>query len=698
MKMKKWTGLLVLGMLIFSATNIKVVKAIETSSTINSNEINISTTTPEKTYSVDLAKSSIKTISSDYVNPMYKGLDKPLPNYSTFKSAPSLAGTSGETFSTVNEASSYFRQQMVNRASVISFTINKPYYDGIDKNIFDLAVAESNSSGSSQGDYLYAHFSSYSLSGYSSSSQTMLQFQMEYLSDYNQEQAVNSTVQSVLSSLNVYGKDDYTKTKAVHDYIVQNINYDYSLQKYSAYNAIVEKDVVCQGFASLTYKMLKDLGVGVRFISGMGNGGKHAWNIVKINGQWYNVDNTWDENGTSGSNISYEFFLKNNSDFIDHIRDPEYDGSFNKSYPMAIASYVYGSTPVTPVATGISVSSISLNTTSLNLQVGSAGKFITSILPSNASNKEVLWKSSNTNVATVATDGTIKAVGAGTATITCTANDGSGQVATGTVTVTEATVKVTSIRLNQRNLNWVIGKTGILTATLSPSKATNKEVIWESSDINVATVDANGNVTAIGVGTATITCTASDGSNKSATCTVKVTDGKVKVESLRLNQRNLNWVIGKTGRIAATLSPSKATNKEVIWESSDINVATVDANGNVTAIGVGTATITCTAKDGSNKSAICTIKVTDGKVKVESLRLNQRNLDWIIGKTGRLTATVSPSKATNKEVIWESSDINVATVDANGNVTAIGAGTATITCTAKDGSNKSATCTITVTN
>ena len=228
MKMKKWTGLLVLGMLIFSATNVKVVKAIETSSTINSNEINISTTTPEKTYSVDLAQSSIKTISSEYVNPMYKELDKPLPNSNTFKSAPSLAGTSGQTFSTVSEASSYLRQQMVNRSSVISFTINKPYYDGIDKALFDLAVSESNSSGSSQGDYLYAHFSSYSLSGYSSSNQVILQYQMTYLSDSNQEQAVNSTVQSVLSSLNVYNKDDYTKTKAVHDYIVQNIKLLYN--------------------------------------------------------------------------------------------------------------------------------------------------------------------------------------------------------------------------------------------------------------------------------------------------------------------------------------------------------------------------------------------------------------------------------------------------------------------------------------
>lgn len=120
-----------------------------------------------------------------------------------------------------------------------------------------------------------------------------------------------------------------------------NIQYDYSLQNYSAYNAIVQKSVVCQGFSSLTYKMLKELGVGVRYISGMGNGGRHAWNIVRIGGKWYNIDNTWDENLSSYSNLSYEYFLKSNNDFGGHIRDSEYDGSFNQKYPMASASYVY---------------------------------------------------------------------------------------------------------------------------------------------------------------------------------------------------------------------------------------------------------------------------------------------------------------------------------------------------------------------
>lgn len=176
------------------------------------------------------------------------------------------------------------------------------------------------------------------------------------------------------------------------------------------------------------------------------------------------------------------------------------------------------------------------------------------------------------------------------------------------------TVKVKSITLNQRSLKWTIGKTGSLIAKVAPSNATNKELTWKSSNINVAAVDAEGKITAIGVGNARITCIASDGSGKSAISTITVSDDKIKVKSITLNKKNLKLEVGKTDALTAKISPVNALSKEVTWTSSNPYVVTVDATGKVIAIATGTATITCAANDGSGKSTTSIIKVIDAKV------------------------------------------------------------------------------------
>ena len=130
------------------------------------------------------------------------------------------------------------------------------------------------------------------------------------------------------------------------------------------------------------------------------------------------------------------------------------------------------------------------------------------------------------------------------------------------------------------------------------------------------------------------------------------------------------------------------------WTSDNTNVATVDANGNVKAVSTGTATIAVTTKDGSKK-ATCIVTVPSSVVPVISVKLNKTSTIIEKGKTEKLTETISPSNATNKNVTWTSNNTNVATVDANGNIKAISTGTAIITVTTKDGSKK-ATCTVTV--
>ena len=183
-----------------------------------------------------------------------------------------------------------------------------------------------------------------------------------------------------------------------------------------------------------------------------------------------------------------------------------------------------------------------------------------------------------------------------------------GGALTGDVTGT-VIYKVTSVSLNKDSLSLEPGGSEALTATVTPDNATNKNVTWSSSAEGVATVDANGNVTAVAQGTATITVTAADGSGVKATCSVTVSaPAAVPVESVSLNKIELTLTEGDSETLTATIAPTDATNQKVTWSSNAPGVATVDADGKVTAVAEGAATITVTTEDG-NKTATCTVTV-----------------------------------------------------------------------------------------
>ena len=325
------------------------------------------------------------------------------------------------------------------------------------------------------------------------------------------------------------------------------------------------------------------------------------------------------------------------------------------------------------------VTGVSLDKSDVTLYEGENLSLIATIAPDNATNKNVVWKSSNTSVATVV-DGEVTALKAGVATITVTTEDG-GKTATCNVTVK---AKVASVSLNKSEASLYEGETVSLIATITPSNATNKNVIWSSSDTSVATV-LNGKVTALKAGTTSITVTAEDG-GKTATCNVTV---KAKVVGVSLNRTAVTLYEGESFTLIATITPENATNKNVIWSSSNTSVATV-ANGEITALEVGSATITVTTEDGG-KTAKCYISV---KAKVERVSLDRASITLTEGDTYSLTATITPSNATNKNVIWSSNNTSVATV-VDGKVTALKAGTATITVTTEDG-GKTATCDVIV--
>lgn len=311
----------------------------------------------------------------------------------------------------------------------------------------------------------------------------------------------------------------------------------------------------------------------------------------------------------------------------------------------------------------VNVSSVSLSNTSLAMTEGDETTLTATVQPSNASNKTLVWKSDNPNVVSVDNDGLVIAKAPGTATITVSAADGSGVSATCSVTVSAAIINVTGISLSSTSLSMVEGNTVSLTSSVTPSNATNKSVIWTSSNTNVAKVNDSGLVTAISEGSATITATAADGSGVSASCKVYVESAIVYVSSISLSNTSASLTEGDTKYLTYTISPSNATNKEVTWSSSNTNVASVDAFGMISARSVGSATITATSNDGSGVKATCYVSVQAATVYVSSITLSSSSLSMTEGDTQYLSASVYPSNATNKSVTWSSSNTSVATVN-----------------------------------
>ena len=203
-------------------------------------------------------------------------------------------------------------------------------------------------------------------------------------------------------------------------------------------------------------------------------------------------------------------------------------------------------------------------------------------------------------------------------------------------------------------------------------------------------MDSKGKVVGLKAGSAVITVTTTDGS-KTATCNVKVSD-LVTVTGVSLNMSSTNIAVGGKYTLIPTVAPKTATNMKVTWKSSDTTIATVDSNGKVTGVSIGTAIITVSTIDGG-KTTTCKVTVSIPVIKVS---LSKTSSAINVGANDNLIATVTPTNATNKEVSWKSSNTAVATVDTSGKVIGVKAGTAVITATAVDGSKKTASCTVIV--
>lgn len=252
--------------------------------------------------------------------------------------------------------------------------------------------------------------------------------------------------------------------------------------------------------------------------------------------------------------------------------------------------------------------------------------------------------------------------------------------------VFDPTVNVTSVSITGTKTEIAVGESLQLSATVSPSYATNKAVTWTTSNSSVATVSASGLVKAVKAGSVTISATAQDGSGARGTYTITVINPVVSVTSIAVTGSKKEIYGGESLQLSATVSPSNATNKSVTWTTSNSSVATVSTSGLVKAVKAGSVIITATARDGSGVRGTYTLTVKDPIVSVTFITITGSKEEITVGESLQLSATVSPSYATNKSVAWTTSNSSVATVSASGLVKAVKPGSVTITAIAQDGS------------
>lgn len=260
-----------------------------------------------------------------------------------------------------------------------------------------------------------------------------------------------------------------------------------------------------------------------------------------------------------------------------------------------------------------------------------------------------------------------------------------------TVSVPKVSVtSVENIKLNKKSAVICTSQKLILTASVTPEKADNKQIRWTSSDTKTAKVNSNGVVTGIKNGNVKITASAVDGSGIKAVCKVKVVQGIKKI-SLDKTLVNVNNAGTKTFTLVPTITPDNAENNSVQWKSSDEKVATVNKKGKVKVISAGSSVITCKALDGSEKYAECV--VINGALS-SSVAISEKSITVKAGTSHKLSANAMGGVC--KIVKWSSGNKNVATVNQGGKVTGIKPGTAVITAKAVDGSKKTAKCTVAV--
>lgn len=255
------------------------------------------------------------------------------------------------TYTTMSAAGAYMRERMVARASTFSLylrmsTLSEASLQSAFYKMFDYAVMHTGNP--DEGDYLLWHYEGveanfYYYDNYDGTYDVQFLFSATYHTTAAQEAEMNTAVSNLLNRLNLSGKTNYQKIKAVYDWVCSNVTYDHyssGMYKHTAHAALINRTAVCQGYASLIYRLALEMGIDCRLVAGTSlSGDAHGWNIIKLGNYYYNLDATWDSDYITYYGY-YKYFLQNPAGFSDHLRWEEYDTTaFHAKYPMGPTDY-----------------------------------------------------------------------------------------------------------------------------------------------------------------------------------------------------------------------------------------------------------------------------------------------------------------------------------------------------------------------
>ncbi len=330
------------------------------------------------------------------------------------------------------------------------------------------------------------------------------------------------------------------------------------------------------------------------------------------------------------------------------------------------------------------VTRIALSDTNVYINIDAKSIQLRAIVyPENALNKEIIWTSSNDQIAKVNNNGLVTLVKPGEVTIIARSADRPEVMEICNITIE---VPVATVALDEKEVTMYVGQSQRLTYSVLPLNASKTAVAWSSTKPNVASVDAAGRVTARQVGSTVIMLKTLDGGH-TAYSTVTV---RQIAEGVKFDSPELKLMTGQNHEMKYTLIPANATDSELFWEASDTRIVVVDDAGKVTAKGPGVAFIIVRTEAGG----MSYVKVTVEE-PVSGLLLNFSEKTIYIRESFDLKASISPSGASNLGVEWKSSNDKVATVTDTGEVVGVGVGMAIITATTKDGGITS-NCVVTV--
>lgn len=334
------------------------------------------------------------------------------------------------------------------------------------------------------------------------------------------------------------------------------------------------------------------------------------------------------------------------------------------------------------------VTDVKVDRTSISLEEGKTSEIKVDVLPSNATNKSVDWKSSNEKVAVVSSKGVVEAIGVGNAVVTVTTQDGN-KSASVNVTVTKKVEDLDSVcksvlEKGFSKKSYTLTFLQAINVKYFNDSLVKDLITWSSSDPSIVKVDRKGNVLAIGTGKAYV----------SVSCNNKVYDrieinaikrDSVKANKITLSPSSLTINVGVTKSVSATVTPKNASVKNLKWDSSDNTIAKVNSKGQITGVKAGKATISVSTADGSATASMNVVVKSSGSttnpstsVGVKTINVYPTSMYLSVGSTGYIDAVVLPENASNNKILYSSSNTKVATVNKYGTVKAVGAGTAVI--------------------